>query len=441
MRTVFKKCFTTLLAGLMIGQLLVVSVYAEIPAQSAREELSRWVVGTGAILNVRSGLHHRSFEGERHEQRVDPRAQNLYERLYEQDPEIAAFYRASVIDGAAQLNDMAFVRRALEGSWNIRSAEDLERQIANLLEGRGHSRQFMESYEVFSAALVEFADFDEAYGLDEELVLERFLMYFIEQSFDVEAVGLVESILYFGEKWGDRGIAAWDWVRVGTLVNMGYIAEFISHEEGIRLMEPASNLLKLHFSDWDEVIDNYMDGYVYWARAGGTAAVTVNLEVVRRRLDFHRLRLDYLRLGDNDLNPFNDDFFDRTPIVNLERTIRLTQELLLGYWYLENEWNNVEHYFNVDGSFISVFDRADGTSMKLTGAYRIDDRGALRLRHYNMDTGDGLRPIDDDQVRLLGSFGFLTSDGNNLVNISVFNGQPSIATRSEGTLIESFGQR
>ena len=71
---------------------------------------------------------------------------------------------------------------------------------------------------------------------------------------------------YVDEKWGDRGIMAWDLFRMANLVQWGYVAGYVTYEEALALLEPAATILCENFSSWDEAYENYLDGYNWWAR-------------------------------------------------------------------------------------------------------------------------------------------------------------------------------
>lgn len=71
---------------------------------------------------------------------------------------------------------------------------------------------------------------------------------------------------YVDEKWGDRGIMAWDLFRMSNLVQWGYTAGYVTYEEALALLEPAATILCENFSSWDEAYENYLDGYNWWAR-------------------------------------------------------------------------------------------------------------------------------------------------------------------------------
>lgn len=68
------------------------------------------------------------------------------------------------------------------------------------------------------------------------------------------------------EKWGDKGILAWDLSRMANLVQWGYTAGFLTYEEALELIEPAARMAHETFSSWEEFYENYLDGYNWWAR-------------------------------------------------------------------------------------------------------------------------------------------------------------------------------
>ena len=68
------------------------------------------------------------------------------------------------------------------------------------------------------------------------------------------------------EKWGDKGILAWDLFRMSNLAQWGYAAGYVTYAEALALVEPAATLLCETFSSWEEAYENYLDGYNWWSR-------------------------------------------------------------------------------------------------------------------------------------------------------------------------------
>lgn len=69
-----------------------------------------------------------------------------------------------------------------------------------------------------------------------------------------------------GQKWGEKGILAWDLFRMSNLVQWGYEAGYVTYPEALALLQPAAQKLHDTFSNWDEAYNNYLDGYYWWAR-------------------------------------------------------------------------------------------------------------------------------------------------------------------------------
>lgn len=68
------------------------------------------------------------------------------------------------------------------------------------------------------------------------------------------------------EKWGDKGILAWDLARMSALAQWGYGAGYVTYEEALELVEPAARLACDTFDSWEEFYCNWLEGYSWWAR-------------------------------------------------------------------------------------------------------------------------------------------------------------------------------
>ena len=261
-----KRFIAALLAGILMSLSLTAFAYAASPdPECGRAEIAKWITATSAILNFSN-----SDEWNPH--------------LFDLPADLKQNYVESSI-------------MRLHG-WNAFDADDLRERIAALYAGKGHSARFMEDYEFFRNAY-------DTYG--EELFV------FIEQEYGFLFEDSARRIIYLGDKWGDRGIMAWDLFRIGTLVSWGYVGGFIEREEAYILMEPAVNLLKYHFSCWFEAVNNYLDGYLYWANLGfpNPAAYFV---VYYRLVIFSYISLAHVYIFDNYL-------FVTEPIINLQRVL------------------------------------------------------------------------------------------------------------------------
>lgn len=65
------------------------------------------------------------------------------------------------------------------------------------------------------------------------------------------------------KKWGKKGIRAWDLCWAAALTQWGYTAGYVTYDEAMELLEPAAEELAKTFQGWDEVYENFLEGY-YW---------------------------------------------------------------------------------------------------------------------------------------------------------------------------------
>ena len=70
-----------------------------------------------------------------------------------------------------------------------------------------------------------------------------------------------QMVQYNWKTWREKGLVAWDMCRVSHLVQWGYVAGYLEREEAQALMEPSAMRLKEHFSSWEEVQNNWLDGF------------------------------------------------------------------------------------------------------------------------------------------------------------------------------------
>jgi hypothetical protein len=137
-------------------------------------------------------------------------------------------------------------RQSLSGSWGSNSREEVMGTILRMTTG-GHNISFMRDAAI-AASLS-----------DEEM--EELLA--ASSGVDKYMWPLVVSL---SDKWGERGIIAWDAFRMTHLAGWGYVAGYLELEEAYALAEPSIMILRENFSSWDEATENYLDGFAYWGR-------------------------------------------------------------------------------------------------------------------------------------------------------------------------------
>jgi hypothetical protein len=168
------------------------------------------------------------------------------------------FFDPYILGGLPRLAEgVISTRSTLAASWGITDREDLIFQLLVLLEN-GHSSSF--AYQVEALKTLAPEDLDQLMA-DAEAAGQA---YFVTQLFD------------WDKKWESKRLKAWDWFRAGTLCAMGYRAGYLDLREAYILTEPFARLLRETFTSWDEAVENYLDGFAYWAHIDVTAPFHVS---------------------------------------------------------------------------------------------------------------------------------------------------------------------
>lgn len=131
-------------------------------------------------------------------------------------------------------------RELLAESWEIRDREELLAK-AEELTGTGHDADFREM-----AQKVRY--------LPDSEILRR------AEEEDGELWLWTKAL---AKKWDRKGVRAWDLCRVAALAQWGYTAGYVTYREALELVAPAAQELAGTFGSWDEVYENFLEGY-YW---------------------------------------------------------------------------------------------------------------------------------------------------------------------------------
>jgi len=344
-----------------------VTVNANVP-QDVRDEISAWITATASIINYGNSGNPRLFD-------LPP---------------------GGTCGCGAGFTIAECSVRSLQTSWSTNNANDLRRQIQSLSAG-GHNMAFWEMYRDFEDTIAEF-------GL--EAVLEVF---------GAEGGGDFTDYILFtmglGERWEGRGIIAWDMYRIGTLVSWGHVAGYIDRDEALRLMEPAVNVLRLNFSNWEEATANYLDGFIWWGRGQ-------NVEMAESRLfNFRNVIPGIIP------EIYNDELFNSPPTANLQRTFFPTAQTIVGRFEMVTE-GSIVYEFSADGSY-SLTLSGIGELMQFTGTYRVLEQGSVLLINQFLDL-EGVREVlhFEDTIYI-----FLSADGSQLLFMNPYDGQTDIFSR------------
>lgn len=129
----------------------------------------------------------------------------------------------------------------LDKSWEIQSRKDLLKQIKQLLLTGDRKKFRKEAKEMNSMSKKDLKTAMKQ--LDGSLLIHY------------------EMVQYNWDTWKEKGLIAWDMCRVSHLLQWGYVAGYLDREEAQAMMEPAAKRLQDNFSGWEEVQNNWLDGF------------------------------------------------------------------------------------------------------------------------------------------------------------------------------------
>lgn len=173
--------------------------------------------------------------------------------LREGDPTVFGFYlRAPYTETAHSVNGVnenrtvapfSLCRETLAGTWEIRDREELLETVGEILE-TGNQKDFLDAA-------------DEVKNLSDREIERR-----------TKKLDEVDQYMWpytkaLWKKWGKTGIRAWDLCRAATLTEWGYTAGYVTYSEAMELLSPATQELKGSFESWEQVYENFLEGY-YW---------------------------------------------------------------------------------------------------------------------------------------------------------------------------------
>lgn len=122
-----------------------------------------------------------------------------------------------------------------------------------------------------------------------------------------------EMVQYNWETWKKKGLMAWDMCRISHLAQWGYVAGYLDIDEAQAVIEPAAEKLKENFTSWDDVQQNWLDGYALYASIDATASTGTDYEARKNQ---------YEDLKEKDAARTDDKLFDDS--MFLQEIIPLT---------------------------------------------------------------------------------------------------------------------
>ncbi len=140
----------------------------------------------------------------------------------------------------------------LAKSWNINSRIDLIAQIKLLLQ-QGDRKEYQKEAGEMNA-------------------LQKKQLKTAMKQLSGDILRHYKLIQYNWKTWKKKGLLAWDMCRIAHLVQWGYVAGYLNAEEAQALIEPAAKRLRKKFKSWDEVQNNWLDGYCLYANIDRNAS-------------------------------------------------------------------------------------------------------------------------------------------------------------------------
>lgn len=144
--------------------------------------------------------------------------------------------------------------KILKSSWGIKSKKDLLKKIRELLR-TGDRTAFREEAKDMNA-----------------MSKEKLKIAMKQLSGDM--LVHYQMVQHNWKAWKKKGLLAWDMCRISHLAQWGYIADYLTLEEAQAVMEPAIRKCRDNFNSWDEVQNNWLDGYCLFATIDRKAANT-----------------------------------------------------------------------------------------------------------------------------------------------------------------------
>ena len=139
------------------------------------------------------------------------------------------------------------IRASLLSDWGVSGREDVLELVPRMTY-HGHNDSFQEAAAIANA----LSEAEMAALIAQSSETDQYMWPYTKE---------------VSQRWGDKGILAWDLCRMGAMVQWAYTAGYITYQEALELVEPAAQLAQETFSGWDEFYRNYLDGYSWWARA------------------------------------------------------------------------------------------------------------------------------------------------------------------------------
>ncbi|MBQ9926756.1 MAG: DUF1266 domain-containing protein [Lachnospiraceae bacterium] len=140
----------------------------------------------------------------------------------------------------------------LVSSWSVYDEETAMEKV-KWLEEEGHRATFAECIE----ELDDMGCLDMNYDEFSEAILEQL-------SEEDDFTRYVIAYSFYTEGYDEDYIIAWDLCRANQLYADFYLSGYMTYEEAMDASLKNSLILQKKFSSWEEMVDSYMAGYMFW---------------------------------------------------------------------------------------------------------------------------------------------------------------------------------
>lgn len=187
------------------------------PAAASQDDVLRWFNATCAIWIQNNGWDY-----------------NIYGGLVESEA------------------NQAEAQKFLADYWAITDRSTAEKTL-KMLNEEGHSVAFANDM----VYLKELGIGDLTVDKRKDFMIANFTVS------DAEAQSHVEWYTYY-EQNEERGISAWDYSRMMTILADSYLAGYYTKEEALDASLEVAKMIQGSYESWDQFMEGYFVGYEYW---------------------------------------------------------------------------------------------------------------------------------------------------------------------------------
>lgn len=148
--------------------------------------------------------------------------------------------------------NQAEVQKFLTDYWAITDRSTADKTL-KMLEEEGHGVEFVNEMTYLKELGIEDLSADKR----KDFMIANFTVN------DAEAQSYVDWYTYY-ETNKERGISAWDYSRMMTILADSYLAGYYTKEEALDASLEVAKAIQNSYDSWDQFMEGYFVGYEYW---------------------------------------------------------------------------------------------------------------------------------------------------------------------------------